>query len=141
MPAARAPEGRLFAGFGLKLLLRFGLVGVTATALYALLATAFVKIGLAPVRASVAAYSVAALFSYFAHKSVTFVSSGPHRSEGLRFILLTASGFALAYAVPTLLTVKLGLPLIISVLATCFVIPVVNLFLLDRWVFAKRKSN
>ena len=144
MRAARAPEGRSFAGLGLKLVVRFGLVGATATGLYAVLATAFSKvdsIGLAPVQASVAAYSITALFSYFAHKSITFGSSGSHRSEGARFVLLTASGFAIACGTPALLTVGLGLPSIIAVLATCFAIPAVNLFVLDRWVFAKRKPD
>ena len=144
MPAVRAPENRLIAGFGLKLLARFGLVGISATILYGGLATALValdRIGFTPVQASLAAYTAAALFSYLAHKFVTFQSNGLHRSQAPRFLLLTATGFAVAYAIPALLTVELGLPPIISVLATCLLIPTVNFFVLDRWVFVERKSD
>jgi putative flippase GtrA len=144
MRAVRVFEDRSIAGFGLKLLARFGLVGLAATILYAVLAIAFVKwerIGFTPVQASLGAYAAAALFSYLAHKSVTFMSGGPHRSEAPRFLLLTATGFTVAYAMPALLTVKLGLPPIIPVLATCLLIPAVNLVVLDRWVFANRRPD
>jgi putative flippase GtrA len=144
MHAAPVSENRSIAGSGLKLLTRFGLVGIAATVLYAALAIAFVKwerIGFTPVQASLGAYAAAALFSYLAHKSITFMSSGSHRSEAPRFLLLTAAGFAVAYAVPALLTAQLGLPPIIPVLATCLLIPTVNLFVLDRWVFSNRDPN
>lgn len=132
------------AGAGPKLLARFGLVGIAATILYAALAAAFAKwerIGFTPIRASIAAYAAAALFSYLAHKSVTFVSSGSHRSEAPRFLLLAATGLAVAYGAPALLTVKLGLPLIIPVLATCLLVPAINFLVLDRWVFTKRSPD
>ncbi|TIQ60817.1 MAG: GtrA family protein, partial [Mesorhizobium sp.] len=77
-------EGGSTAGAGLKLLARFGLVGIAATSLYAVLAIALVKskwVGFTPVQASLAAYAAAALFSYLAHKTVTFMSNGSHRSE------------------------------------------------------------
>lgn len=136
-------EDRSIAGAGLKLLARFGLVGIAATVLYAALAIGLVEskwIGFSPVQASLAAYAAAAVFSYFAHKSVTFMSNGSHRSEAARFLLLTATGFAVAYAAP-LLTAKLGLPPIIAILLTCLLVPGVNLLMLDRWVFAQRGSG
>ncbi|MER8827361.1 GtrA family protein [Mesorhizobium sp. M0938] len=144
MRAAPMSEGRSTAGAGLKLLARFGLVGVAATILYAVLATVLVKserFGVTPVQASLSAYAAAAVFSYLAHKSVTFMSSGSHRSEAARFLLLTATGFAVAYAVPALLTMKLGLSPIIGILVTCLLIPAVNLLMLDRWVFAQGRPG
>ncbi|WP_292530706.1 GtrA family protein, partial [Mesorhizobium sp.] len=69
-------EDRSTAGAGLKLLARFGLVGIAATILYAALAIGLVEskwIGFSPVQASLAAYAAAAVFSYLAHKSVTFM--------------------------------------------------------------------
>jgi putative flippase GtrA len=144
MRAVRMSERRSTAGAGLKLLARFGLVGIAATVLYAVLATVLVEsewMGLTPVQASLAAYVAAAVFSYLAHKSVTFMSSGPHRSEAARFVLLTATGFGIAYAVPALLTMKLGLSPIIAILVTCLLIPAINLLMLDRWVFAQRRPG
>jgi putative flippase GtrA len=121
--------------------MRFGLVGIAATALYAALAIVFMRIGLATVQASLAAYAGAALFSYLAHKSVTFMSLGRHRTEAPRFLLLTATGLAVAYLAPALLTGVFGLPGIVPVLVTCILIPALNLLVLDRWVFAERKSD
>jgi putative flippase GtrA len=140
MPAAPAREKRP-AGFGPKLL-RFGLVGIAATALYAILATLFMsRIGLDAVPASLAAYAAAALFSYLAHKSATFMSRGLHRTEAPRFLLLTAVGLAVAYAAPAVLTGVFGLPGIVPVLVTCVLVPALNLLALDRWVFARRNPD
>ena len=144
MPAVRVREKHLIAGFGLQLLTRFGLVGILATAIYAILATLLVQrewIGLTAVQASLAAYGVASVFSYLAHKSVTFMSRGSHRREGPRFLLVTSVGLAVAYSMPALLTGFLGLPAIIPVLVTCVFIPAFNLLILNRWVFAERESG
>jgi putative flippase GtrA len=142
MRAVRRSEARSTDGAGLRLLARFGVVGIAATILYAALAIAWVRwIGFTPVQASLAAYAAAAVFSYLAHKSVTFLSSGSHRSEAPRFLLLTATGSAVAYVAPALLTAKLGLPPIIAVLVTCSLIPAINLLMLDRWVFAQRRPD
>jgi putative flippase GtrA len=144
MPAARAPEKTSIAGFGPMLLIRFGLVGSAATALYAALASVLMSrewIGLSAVRASLAAYVAAALFSYLAHKAVTFMSREPHRTEAPRFLLLAVTGLAVAYCAPALLTGILGLPGIVPVLVTCIVIPVLNLVVLRRWVFMPRTSG
>ncbi|MER8857010.1 GtrA family protein [Mesorhizobium sp. M0757] len=133
-------EHRSAGGGALKLLARFGLVGIAATILYAALATAFVKserFGFSPVRASLAAYAAAALFSYLAHRSVTFMSRGSHRSEAPRFLFLAAIGLAIAYGAPALLTAKLGLPLIFPIMITCLLVPGINFVVLDRWVFAE----
>ena len=121
--------------------MRFGLVGIAATTLYAALAIVFMRVGLATVQASLAAYAATALFSYLAHKSVTFMSLGRHRTEAPRFLLLTATGLAVAYLAPALLTGLFGLPGIVPVLVTCILIPALNLLVLDRWVFAERKSD
>lgn len=124
--------------------MRFGLVGILATALYAVLATVLMQpgwIGLPPVRASLTAYAAAALFSYLAHKSVTFMSRGRHLTEAPRFLLLTAAGFAVAYGMPALLTDLLDLPGIVPVLVTSIFIPMLNLLVLRHWVFARRNSS
>jgi putative flippase GtrA len=144
MRAAGAPDQPSVASFGSRLLMRFGLVGIAATALYAVLAHVLMSrewTALSAVRASLAAYAAAALFSYFAHKAVTFMSRGRHRREAPRFLLLTAIGVAVAYGAPALLTDRLGLPGIVPIVVTCVAIPVLNLIVLGRWVFAPRTSG
>lgn len=135
------PEHRFTAG--VKFLARFGSVGIAATILYAVLAAVFARadLGFTPVQASLAAYGAAALFSYLAHKSFSFMSAGSHRSEAPRFLLLTATGLGVAYAAPKLFTVMLGLPLFVPILLTCLIIPALNLIVLDRWVFAERGAD
>ena len=142
MRAVRVFENRAIAGYGVELLARFGLVGIIATVIYAALTTALLQLdwaGFSFALASLVAYASAAVFSYIAHKVVTFASSGSHRREGPRFVLLTATGFAVAYVMPVLLTGTLGLPPVIPILVTCTLMPVANLFMLDRWVFAARQ--
>jgi putative flippase GtrA len=119
---------------------RFGLVGIAATVLYATLALALTHWFFASVPASLIAYAAAATFSYLAHKSITFFSTGAHRLEAPRFVVLTAVGIAIAFAAPLILTDMLALRPIFAVLLTCLLVPVVNFVVMDRWVFAGRKS-
>ncbi len=116
---------------------RFAVVGLASTGLYFVLALAFAEgLGVAAVTASLLAYVLATVFSYLAQKFVTFRSHGAHTAEAPRFLVLTAFGFAVATALPALGT-QLGWPSIVPFALTCVVIPVVNFFVLDRWVFAR----
>lgn len=140
MPAAGGSERPGAGRIGPALLSRFALIGVGATVLYGVLALVLAR-ALAPVQASVAAYAVATLFSYLGHKFVTFMSDGAHRTEAPRFLMLSAVGFAIATVLPALFTNLLGWPPIVAVIATCIVVPLLNLLVLDRWVFAGRDAG
>ncbi|TIS60157.1 GtrA family protein [Mesorhizobium sp.] len=117
---------------------RFALIGIGSTLIYATFAF-FLSRGqgalLPATLASVAAYAVAALFSYTGHKYFTFMSNGNHAMELPRFVLLTASGLVVAIVLPGLLTQVLGIPASIPILLTCIAVPVVNYVVLGRWVF------
>jgi putative flippase GtrA len=127
----------------LQRLSRFAVVGMVATAIYAICAMMFMRweTRLTPAEASFLAYVLAAIFSYVGHKFVTFMSSGCHRFEAPRFAILTLSGFAVAYTLPQILTVRLGLPHAVPVLVTCVVVPLVNFVMLDRWVFSAMSAR
>lgn len=115
---------------------RFASVGVVSTLLYAGLGLAFAHgVGLAPMVSTVAAYALAAVFSYVAHRSVTFRSDRTHAAAVPRFAAATACGFALA-ALLTLGVERLGLPYALGVAATCVAVPAFNFVVLDRLVFA-----
>lgn len=114
----------------------FGVVGLAATLCYAVLAIVFERgAGLAPVAASFAAYGCASLISYGGHRRLTFASSRPHAEAVPRFALLTLLGVAVALAAPQILTVRLGLPSLIAVAATCIAVPLLSYLGLDRLVF------
>lgn len=136
MPAAQGFDRRRL---GKALLSRFALVGIGATVLYGVLAM-FLGHALPPVQASFTAYAIATAFSYLGHKFITFLSHGAHRAELPRFLVLSAVGFAIATALPALLTEGLAWPPSVAVLLTCALVPVINLVVLDRWVFARRRA-
>ena len=122
-------------------LARFALIGVGSTLLYAVLAFAF---GALPefgaISSSLAAYAIAAVFSYSGHKFVTFASAGTHKDEAPRFFLATGLGLAIATAIPWLVTGVLGFWPWIAVVLTCVCVPIANFIILDKWVFAKQRS-
>jgi len=128
-------------GLGAGLVSRFAMVGIGATLLYASLALLFSQMALAPIRASVLAYALATVFSYLGQKFLAFRSPGAHRSELPRFLVLTAIGFGVATAMPALFSGLLGFPAYVPVIATCIVVPLLNLFVLDRWVFTARQET
>lgn len=124
---------------------RFVTVGASATVLYAVLAFCLSGgLGLAMLPAapaSLAAYAVAAVFSYAGHKYVTFVSHGAHVFEAPRFLALTALGLGFAWLLPTILVSGFGLPPAVPIVVTCILVPVVNYVVLGRWVFASGEGR
>jgi putative flippase GtrA len=135
------PSPRL-AGFDFGRLLRFGSVGVASTLIYAALGwslTVGARLGAAP--ASVLAYALACVFSYFGHKGFTFRSSAAHAVEAPKFIAAAAVGLAIASAAPLILTDGLHLPPIVAIAFTCVAVPAINYLILDLIVFARRPDD
>lgn len=114
---------------------RFAAIGIIATVLYAALALAFTRLGVAATGASVLAFMLAAVFSYAGHKYVTFVSGGRHVFELPRFLVVSAAGLAVVSVMPAVLTGMLGFPAAVPILLACVVIPAINYVVLGRWVF------
>lgn len=121
--------------------LRFAVVGIGATLLYAFLALQLTSGGGDPAIASATAYALAAIFSYTGHKFFTFVSGGAHRIEIPRFVIVTLSGLALSYLLPTLVVGVLGWPVSFTVALICVVVPFVNYFVLRLWVFSSSSGR
>jgi putative flippase GtrA len=131
----RPANGRLLEGLWSLRLSRFAAIGASATLLYAALALAFANIGMPATGGSVAAFLLAAAFSYAGHKYVTFASAGRHRFEMPRFMAVSAAGLAVVSVLPAVLTDMLGFPAAVPILLACLVIPAVNYVVLGRWVF------
>jgi len=124
-------------------LVRFGLVGLSSTALYVILAFSFERI-LArwPSAASAfGAYAVAGLYSYLAHKLFTFASDGSHGREAPRFVAVSLAGFGLAALLPLVLHDVLGFPFAVPVLLTAILVPVMNFVALRWFVFDGRSAG
>ena len=132
------PVSRQFAQ-----IVRFGVVGLCATVLYVTLAfffaTTFSRWPSA--FSAFAAYVVAGLFSYLAHKLFTFASDGDHAREAPRFVAVSAAGFGLAALLPLVLHDVMGLSLAIPVLLTAVIVPVMNFVALRWFVFRRPAAN
>ncbi|KAB0682636.1 GtrA family protein [Aureimonas leprariae] len=116
--------------------LRFAGVGLLATALYAALASwGTASLDLPPAMASLFAYALAGVFSYFAHRRVTFRSNLRHRETSPRFALLSVSGYAIALAAPILLVDMAGLPAPVAFAFVSLAVPALNFLLMRRLVF------
>lgn len=115
--------------------LRYILAGLALNALYWLLAvginrcTAWDAVG-----ASGLAYGLASVAAYLLHRRFTFQSRNPVAPEALRFALATATGMALALALPNVLPTSSEL----AYAAVCLVVPVVNFLLYRVLVYARR---
>lgn len=117
-------------------LLRWGVVGVTATLSYAFLAWVLAKeAGLPAGAASVVAYGLSAGISYVGHRHLTFRSSRPHREALSPFVGISLLGYAAAFLIPVVVTGVLGAPVEASILATCATVPALTYLGLSRLVF------
>ncbi|GAA4133230.1 GtrA family protein [Aminobacter aganoensis] len=118
---------------------KFGAVGISATLVYAGLAFIFAGVqDLSAIAASLLAYGCAAIYSYFAHKTVTFMSRGRHTREGPRFVIATAIGFAIASLIPFVLVQGFGMNEVLSIITVSATVPAINWVVLSRWVFVDR---
>lgn len=117
--------------------LRFAAVGVASTLLYAGLALAATALLPGPAAvAALAAYALAAVFSYTAHRRFTFRSDRPHAEAAPRFVGLSLVGWGIAAAAPALETDWAGLPPVMPIATTVVLVPLVNFVLMRRMVFA-----
>lgn len=69
--------------------MRFGLVGILATIIYAIIAFGGVHFGLSAVTAHIIGYVISLAASYYGQKSFTFDIQSQHREYGPKFIIAT----------------------------------------------------
>lgn len=117
-------------------LFRFGIVGGCATLVYFSLAWWLsVSLEIQATVASFAAYSVATLYSYIAHKFFTFRSNNNHSRELPQFLALTLIGYIFASALPAIFTTWLEWHAGYALAFTCVLIPLINFIGMEKFVF------
>ena len=117
-------------------IVRFGLVGIAATALYALLAYAFAY--LIPWSAglgSLIAYAISAAFSYLGHRLFTFKNRDTIAGSASRFAGVNVLAYGVSAVIPWAMTDWLGYAPVVSIALVCLVIPAMNFLLLNLFVF------
>lgn len=112
----------------------FAFVGIAATLIYLMLALAGSRLGFAASASSLAAYLIAAGWSYAGHRWLTYRSQAPVARTAPRFVALTVAQYGIALIVPALLADHLGFRAEIAYLAVCGLVPLSSLVLM-RFVF------
>ncbi len=119
-------------------MLRFLLVGGTATLSYALLVTlANHWLPLPAGVNSLLAYGLSMPVSYAGHRLFTFNSARAHGQTAPRFMLTSAVGYGFAFLIPAVMTDALGWSSHLATLASCTAIPLVNFIMLSLFVFGE----
>jgi putative flippase GtrA len=122
-----------------KTVIYFGLVGVTASLVHLLLASALFSLaGMSIFTANVFGFAVAFAVSYFGHYHLTFRSQQAHRVAVARFVVTALAGFAINNLCLAMLTWAIGHESQWSLAAAILVAAAVVYLLSGRWAFAGR---
>ena len=121
---------------------RFGLVGVIASGIYAVAGLVLIDgLGIASPIASGLAYVIAIPVSFLGQRHFTFGSRGAVRHELPRFVFVQIFNIALAIGIMALVTDVLGQSHQLGIIAVILCIPAVTFLLLATTVFrAKRRG-
>jgi putative flippase GtrA len=115
---------------------RFGIVGITATLVYAAATFLAVELlALGPVPASVLGHLTAMGVSYLGHSMFSFAVKTDHRVCLWRFLVIAVLTFSMNVTVTWFLTKVLGVHYQISVGIVGVLIPLTNYFCNRFWVF------
>ncbi len=121
-------------------IVRFGIVGVGSTLIYAVLAWIFtVRLEMPAVVGSILAYCCGAVFSYTTHRRVTFRSTQSVRQEAPRFAGISFAGWIVAIISPLILTNAWGLPPIVAIVFASVAVPILSFIGMERFVFRLRQ--
>jgi putative flippase GtrA len=119
----------------MKILLRFGSVGVVATATYAVLALLLETFtALSPVVAHAVAYGMAIPVSFYGQRTWTFRHKGRVSAAFWRFLLTNAVALALTSTVVAQVD-RLGWPSGIGTGFTVLAVPAISFAMMKIWVF------
>ena len=123
-------------------LLKFACVGVINSVIYGISTALYVsQLGIDGKIASILGYCTALPFAFFAHRAYTFESTGEVRIEVRRFVItqvtsLLVAVFAMAAAID-----YFGLHYAVGIVGAVVLVPLVNFFALDLWVFRHRTRS
>lgn len=125
---------------GLKLG-RFGLVGAISTLLYLGVSELGMRwFGLPALVANTLAIFVSGAWGYVGHYYLTFQAETAHGAGLARFTGLFVLGYGVS-SVIVFLNQRLGLPPEIGSATASVVLPVMNFFLMQLWVFARHGGD
>ncbi|MEM6549702.1 MAG: GtrA family protein [Pseudomonadota bacterium] len=116
--------------------MRFGIVGISATALYFALAWSMHRAGLVVEVASLIAQIISLIYSYYAQKRFTFGVAGEHKRFGPRFFVATLAILASAQTLVWFLDEQ-GVAATHTLLINSIYYPAASFLVHTFWTFAK----
>jgi putative flippase GtrA len=117
-------------------ILRFGLIGICATLVYALTAAMAIEIlSISPIPSSILGQAVSAVVSYLGHSIFTFRVKTDHRAFLWRFMIIAGLTLATNVTVTWLLTDILRLSHRVMIAVVSILIPTINYVCNRFWVF------
>ncbi|MCK1287609.1 GtrA family protein [Bradyrhizobium sp. 44] len=132
----------LVSSSSVRLILRFGLMGVTTTLVYFVLTSAFVLSRMmTPVFSSVCAYVISVAVSYLMQSRFTFRVDGHSLEHVARFVVMSLAGLVVSWCVMALTVDLLHWPYLTGAIGVCVMIPVLSFFLMRGWVFGGRERT
>ena len=119
-------------------IIRFGVVGVGATATHMGTAVLCVELaGLSPELATTIGMGASMGVSYFGHQMFTFGVKADHRTYVPRFLVSTVIAYLLNVGLVALITEVLDLPYQVAFAVVAVVIPLSNYLIGRLWVFER----
>jgi putative flippase GtrA len=115
--------------------LRFGMVGLWATAVYVVAALLAHRAGASSSLANVLAYAIGTVVSFLGHFYWTFRKSTGHGRALLRFLVVSGCGFLLSAVIMHLVAETLRAPFWLALTAIIAVVPFVSWLLGRYWAF------
>jgi putative flippase GtrA len=112
----------------------FGMIGLANTIAYAAISIALVLCGMNALLASLFAYALCALWSYWANARFTFESRAPHAVAAPRFLGMTIVSGSIATVILFMIR-KLGFPVEMSLVLTSVALPMANYAAAEFFVF------
>jgi putative flippase GtrA len=117
-------------------MVRFGIVGILAAALYAAVTSAIIETGIAnPIAATIIGHLAAGVVSYVGHLHFSFAVNPDHQIFLWRFLVVAAVAFAVNIGLTWLFTIALGLPYVVAVATVTVLVPIINYVCNRYWVF------
>jgi putative flippase GtrA len=125
----------MITGARLAELIRFGIVGASATLAYLIIAIALDwLLPLATVYISFLAYALGAMVSFFGHRLFTFSHAGAVRGQAVKFAISTVIGFTVAILIPVIF--HMFTPNI-TYLMVAIIVPILSFLMLKFFVFSE----
>jgi len=119
---------------------RFGMVGALSSAVFSIVTAAFVGLlGVDPKLASVAGYVASMPVNFIFNRRFSFRSNSPLLGDLVRFVGLHSVNILLTALSMGAIVDLLGLHYAFGMVAAVIMVPVVNFFAMNLWVFRRRR--